>query len=173
MGEAATLLGLGGVTFDFGGRRLPVGERTLDVEALFENYLEGRALDAVRRHRGRSDEEYKLQLAAWQEACAAGAYAWGEPACERALAYLGSPGWRELAYLQLKAADPGAPSDLLRDLIDEACKDPAATRELAEAMRRVSDPLARNGRGPGPSPPSAPSSSAAATAATAPAGSAG
>jgi hypothetical protein len=170
MGEAAALLGLGGVTFDFGGRRWPVGERTLDVEALFENYLEGRALDAVRRHRARlSEDEYKLQLAAWQEACAAGAYAWGEPAAERALAYLGSPGWRELAYLQLKAADPGA----TRDLADEVCKDPAATRELHEALRRASDPLARNGRGPGPSPPSAPSSSAAATAGTAPAGSAG
>jgi hypothetical protein len=170
MGEAATLLGLGGVTFDFGGRRLPVGERTLDVEALFENYLEGRALDAVKRHRGRlPEDDYKLQLAAWQEACAAGAYAWGEPACERALAYLGSPGWRELAFLQLKAADPAAD----RHVVDEVCKDPGKTRELHEAMRRASDPLARNGRGPAPSPPSAPTSSAAATAATAPAGSAG
>jgi hypothetical protein len=169
MGEAASLLGLGGVTFDFGGRRWPVHERTLDVEALFENYLEGRALDAVTRHRGRlPEDDYKLQLASWQEACAAGDYAWDREAAYRARAYLGSPGWRELAFLQLKAADPAA----TRALVDEVCKDVAAARGLADAMRRASDPLARNGRGPGPSPPSAPTSSAAATAGPAPPGSA-
>jgi hypothetical protein len=154
MGELAALLGSAPERFSFTGADVPVAARDLDCEALFENFLLDRALDAVRRRR-RSvpEDEYKQMVAAWEQDAATGAYAWGSEAAADAVSRIGSPGWRHLAYLQIKRADPAAD----RHFIDEVCKDPGAARELDAAMARASDPLARRHNGASPPAPSAPS----------------
>ena len=68
-------------------RTLTIGRASFATEAAYRSHLEAEARAAINRHRPTMDAtEYKAQLAAWQEACAAKIYEYGTDVWARSMA---------------------------------------------------------------------------------------
>lgn len=117
MAETALALGIAG-RWEYGGKSHVVAVRTLEMESLFEVFLERRALDAVRRHAPTMNgREYQANMDGWRQDCAIGTYSWGSVGCENAR--YTAAGAKYMAYLQLKVNDP----TITEEFIDRVSRD--------------------------------------------------
>jgi hypothetical protein len=117
MAEAAHALGIG-PEVEFRDKKYRLTPWTLEMTALFETWLEGRAFDAVERTRGAVPEDvYLRRLDSVNRLVAAGEYAMGSEAAAKAAASL--PGLKYSAFLMLKAANPDVTERLVEDMFAE------------------------------------------------------
>lgn len=117
MAETALALGIAG-HWEYEGKSHIVAVRTLEMESLFEVFLEKRALDVVRRHAPMMNgREYQANMDGWRQDCAIGVYSWGSVGCENAR--YTAVGAKYMAYLQLKVNDP----TVTEEFIDRVSRD--------------------------------------------------
>jgi hypothetical protein len=129
--EAAHALGIG-PEIEFRGRKYRLTPWTLEMTALFETWLEGRAFDAVERTRGGCpDDVYQRRLDSVNRLIAAGEFAMGSKAASVAAVSL--PGLKYSTYLMLRAASPDVTERLVEDLFAEAQAQVLAKLEAAKA----------------------------------------
>jgi hypothetical protein len=131
MAEAAHALGIG-PEIDFRGRKYRLTPWTLEMTALFETWLEGRAFDAVERTYGTVPEDvYRRRLDSVNRLIAAGEFQMGSDAASKMAASLA--GLKFSTYLMLKSGNPDVTERLVEDLFAEAQDQVLAKLEAAKA----------------------------------------
>lgn len=161
MGETARALGLSSV-LEFEGKKYKVGPGVrFEVQAAFEQWLEGRAKAAVNRmRRGMSPEEYQEARNQLVADIAAGTYSYGSPSSVKAISV--PLGQKEMLYLILAAEKQDEGCEVTRELVDRIFEQ-AMDEVLALLQEMNTDPNltapAQPGQ-PSPSAPSAPGSAA-------------
>jgi len=165
MGDTAKALGLGS-TFEFDGVKYRLGAMDGEVMAVFEQWLEGRAREALKRSQRKTPpDEYQELQSALNADIAAGVYSFGSRVCAKALA--NTPGQKQMIFLLLKRGKQDDPETL----IDHALVDRIYEKAFSEVMALIeadnSDPNSPAPAAPGNTSltaPSAPSSPASPTA---------
>jgi hypothetical protein len=162
MGETARCIAQP-ATIDFEGKKYKLSPITIEVEGAFEQWLEDRAHDALRRQLARrriTEQDYREDRKALVAEIAACIYSYGSSVSAKALASV--PGQKQMLFLALKAAaqDEGCDVDMaLVDRIYDKMFDEVMA--LMEQLNADPNPQApAPGGEPGcPSEPSAPPSS--------------
>lgn len=131
MAEAAHALGIG-PEVEFRGRKYRLTPWTLEMTALFETWLEGRAFDAVEKTRGTVPEDvYRRRLDSVNRLIAAGEFQMGSEAAAKAAESL--PGLKYSTYLMLRAGNPDVTERLVEDMFADARDQVFAKLEAAKA----------------------------------------
>jgi hypothetical protein len=131
MAEAAHALGIG-PEIEFRGRKYRLTPWTLEMTALFETWLEGRAFDAVERTRGTvAEDAYRRRLDSVNRLIAAGEFQMGSECAAKAAQSLA--GLKYSTHLMLKADNPDVTERLVEDLFADAQAQVLAKLEAAKA----------------------------------------
>jgi hypothetical protein len=131
MAEAAHALGIG-PEIEFRGRKYRLTPWTLEMTALFQTWLEGRAFDAVERTRGTvSEDVYRRRLDSVNRLIAAGEFEMGSEAAAKVAGSLA--GLKYSTYLMLRHANPDVTERLVEDIFAEAGDQILAKLEAAKA----------------------------------------
>lgn len=143
MGQIAKALGMGS-EIRHNGRTYNVSPWTYKIQGEFERYLEGQAVQAVRRMRPHMNEyEWKEAMTQVQRDITTGVYTFGSEQVAQALQAL--PHMKHLFYLLLKENHPEVTPELAAEIVDSDTRE--AMARMAEANADPTSPT------PEPDPP--------------------
>jgi hypothetical protein len=132
-------------TFEGNDLVLMVGERTRRVCGLFSRWVQGEALEGIKRLRGQmTDDDYRIAFDGWRHDLATHKFDWGSPLCWDAVGSVA--GTKHLACLQFQAGAEGTGmsmplTDWMR-IVDAIAEDDELWSELLVKMN-MSDPNVR------------------------------
>lgn len=123
MGQLSQLLEVE-ETIPHNGKEYKLAPLTLEIQAQLEQWLEGRAWDALERQRPRlTQQEYELRAGKLQRDIAADLYGFFSECCQNALANSLGKGSRHLMYLRIKANHSDASEALVWDIVEKNVTD--------------------------------------------------